>query len=226
MIYRSYNPSNGRFVNDSLLGYFYNDSMAKSVYYVQTILSAPRTLYDFSSTYSSLSCTGLYDVYQDHIAGRTLAHWTAEGDCIYQYGRYCFFDYIEGIGGTAGLINVTEWGGHYVSYLTSLCVCGTVIYPDTATKACTLLTSINESSEAKSISIYPSPSNSILSISISDLNKPFNISLFNLLGQEMYSSTISETETTHDISSLPSGIYTWRIVSDNTIVKTGKIVKE
>jgi hypothetical protein len=53
-----------------------------------------------------------------------------------------------------------------------------------------------------------------------------NLTLTDLLGQEVYSSGISAKETTHDISELPVGIYTWRINTNGGIIKTGKVVKD
>jgi hypothetical protein len=58
-----------------------------------------------------------------------------------------------------------------------------------------------------------------------------------ILGQDIYSSPVAQNETTHDISKLSAGIYTWRVVSPQTpkgglntsdveIIKTGKVVKE
>jgi hypothetical protein len=47
-----------------------------------------------------------------------------------------------------------------------------------------------------------------------------------ILGQEVYSLPVTQSETTHDISKLSAGMYTWRVVADNNIIKTGKVVKE
>jgi hypothetical protein len=77
------------------------------------------------------------------------------------------------------------------------------------------------------IQLYPNPTLDLIHLSYSDgRGNSGTLFLTDLLGQQVYSSTITESETTHDISSLPSGIYTWRVVSDNTILKTGKIVKQ
>jgi hypothetical protein len=77
------------------------------------------------------------------------------------------------------------------------------------------------------LSLFPNPANTLVNLSLVTANHTKTVLILtDLLGQQVYTSTISEIETTHDISSLPSGIYTWRIVSENTILKTGKIVKQ
>ncbi|MCW3126316.1 MAG: hypothetical protein JWO03_1974 [Bacteroidetes bacterium] len=228
MIYRSYDPYNGAFTPDSLLGYFYNDSIARSVYFATSLSGVPRELYNFHSASSGLSCSGFFNVNQRLYGGRLLSHWYTDIACDYYYGHYCSFDYIEGIGGTAGLINVKMFGGRYIGYLTSLCVCGNVIYSTTTTASCALLTGLSDLDEDKpAIHLYPNPTTDILHLSLPDAGK-YNrhLTLINLIGQEVYSSPISDTETTYDISNLPSGIYTWRINTDQGIIKTGKVVKE
>ncbi|MCW3126314.1 MAG: hypothetical protein JWO03_1972 [Bacteroidetes bacterium] len=77
------------------------------------------------------------------------------------------------------------------------------------------------------ISIYPTPASDVLHLLFSGMSRhSTRLILSNLIGQEVYSSPITDTETTHDISKLPSGIYTWRIMSDDAILKTGKVVKK
>ena len=77
------------------------------------------------------------------------------------------------------------------------------------------------------IKLSPNPTSDKLNLSISDAglsNTQFII--IDILGQEIYSSPITQSESTHDISKFPSGIYTWRVMENNAIIKTGKFVKE
>jgi len=88
-------------------------------------------------------------------------------------------------------------------------------------------TAINEVIKNSSINLYPNPTSDILHLSFS-ATTPNNTQLIltDILGQQVYSSPITQSETTHDISKLSKGIYTWRIVENNTILKTGKPIKE
>ena len=75
--------------------------------------------------------------------------------------------------------------------------------------------------------LYPNPTSDQLHLSISDFNgSNYQLILIDILGQEVYYSPVKESETTHDISRLASGIYTWRLITDNTIISTGKLIKE
>jgi hypothetical protein len=88
-------------------------------------------------------------------------------------------------------------------------------------------TSMIDVSDIPDIHLYPNPTAGSIHLSFPDASRNNGrLILIDILGQEVSSSSIADTETTHDISSLPSGIYTWRVVSDNTILKTGKIVKQ
>ena len=77
------------------------------------------------------------------------------------------------------------------------------------------------------IKLYPNPSIDQFKLTYS-ANTQFTpqLILTDIIGQEVYSSPITQSETTHDISKLSKGIYTWRIVENNAIVKTGKLIKQ
>jgi hypothetical protein len=88
-------------------------------------------------------------------------------------------------------------------------------------------TGINYVNNISKIHIYPNPTSDLLHLSYSLITQPPpQFILTDILGQEVYSSSITPSETTHDISKLSKGIYTWRIAENNTILKTGKLIKE
>jgi uncharacterized protein RhaS with RHS repeats len=75
----------------------------------------------------------------------------------------------------------------------------------------------------KDLSIFPNPVNDILNISY---NKEIsNISICNLIGQEVLTKNINTNQSKIDVSSLSSGSYLVKIVADNDI-KTIKILKQ
>lgn len=88
-------------------------------------------------------------------------------------------------------------------------------------------TGINNIPNLPNIHLYPNPTTDQLHLSFTGagaLNAQFIMT--DILGQEVYSSPVIQSETTHDISKLSTGIYSWKVVSNNSIVKTGKVVKE
>jgi hypothetical protein len=77
------------------------------------------------------------------------------------------------------------------------------------------------------IRLFPTPAMSHIHLSFP------NISLYNaqliltdILGQQVYTSPVSQTESTHDISGLSPGLYIWTILANDHSLKTGKVIKE
>lgn len=86
---------------------------------------------------------------------------------------------------------------------------------------------VNDIAYNVSINVYPNPTNGSLHISIPDaVPISSRLILSDIIGQTVYSSLISTIESTHDISNLSPGIYTWKLIQNSSIIKTGKLVKE
>jgi hypothetical protein len=236
LIYRSYDSYLQTFTNDSLLGYFRNDTLGKKVWFLDSLSGSESLLYDFTlvsgdqipSSFLPVSKTVTLSAIS--IGGQARDEWSYT-DITSDYKSYNR-SYLEGVGSLQGfLINKfpVPWGNYTpdIGTLTSFCVCGRTLYPDTATGQCQLLTGISNIAGNQLINLYPNPSTGQVLLSISDAS-PYNAQLMlsDILGQAVYSSPISSSESTHDISSLSAGIYTWRLMQNNTIIKTGKIVKE
>ena len=74
--------------------------------------------------------------------------------------------------------------------------------------------------------LYPNPTSDQLHLSIPKASQHYQFIISDLLDKELLSQPVTEKQTTMSISHLASGLYTWRLVSDNAIIKTGKVVKE
>lgn len=72
--------------------------------------------------------------------------------------------------------------------------------------------------------IYPNPVNNVLNVSFDE--NIANISIYNLLGQEVIYKTINANQGSVDVSNLAAGTYLIRVTSHNEEVKTLKIIKE
>ena len=143
---------------------------------------------------------------------------------LVNYHKYSNWNFIDG------------GGDDYLDYDTTLVyhakgndISGTPYY---------LIDGLDNISTASIIHLYPNPTTEQIHLSFNDAGSDkAQFIITDILGQEVYSSTIMQSETVHDISRLSSGIYTWRVVSPQTpkggfstnsteTIKTGKVVKE
>ncbi len=89
------------------------------------------------------------------------------------------------------------------------------------------LTATEEITAPSAISIYPNPSTGKINLSIasSGLSKNYNLAVYNIFGQNVYSKSNSEIVSVSeiDLSNLAKGVYFIR-VSDGTAVYTRKVL--
>jgi hypothetical protein len=87
-------------------------------------------------------------------------------------------------------------------------------------------TTIPVTTQFTNITIYPNPFGNLLTIQASNNQIIKEVSVYNLIGIEIINTTTSNNEITIDASSLPHGIYLYKVrLSDESIV-TGKVLKE
>jgi len=240
LIYRSY--INNIISSDSTLGYFRNDSAGHKVYFTHTPGSGESLLYDFTLGPSANITNPIFssltlDTVEAYGQRRTI--WTE--NTIDPFGNSTTSQTIEGVGAAWGLFSTPgtysqpyNMSPVFSPVLVSLCTCDST---NPAYGQCQLLTSINKIPNTSSIHLYPNPTSDQLHLSIISMNSSaYQLILTDILGQEVYSSSIAQSETTHDISGLSSGIYTWRIspqtpegglnTNSNGSITTGKVIKE
>ena len=82
---------------------------------------------------------------------------------------------------------------------------------------------INETTQ-EGINIYPNPTNSLLTISSNQILK--SITVFDLVGKEIFNETIINKSATINLEKCQSGLYFIKVVNENGEVTTKKIVKE
>jgi hypothetical protein len=86
---------------------------------------------------------------------------------------------------------------------------------------------INDLANISNVKVYPNPTSELLTLSVTNAgqyNAQFIIT--SIFGQEIYSMPVTQDESTCDISKLSAGMYMWRMVSDNSIIKTSKFIKQ
>ena len=237
---------------DSTVGFFRNDTLGQKVYFTLQPGGIETVLYDFTFTNTKAmsydpSIPGMADtvVSSGYIGGIQRAIWN------FNAMVYSFPDpgvnssqTVEGIGAFIGFFHSSGLCSTVTGItpvptcspeLQFFCLCGQNIYqsnnpyyhPDILQGQCAVLTGTSNINSINSKYLYPNPTSDQLHLSISDFNgSNYQLILIDILGQEVYYSPVKESETTHDISRLASGIYTWRLITDNTIISTGKLIKE
>ena len=71
--------------------------------------------------------------------------------------------------------------------------------------------------------VYPNPGNDRLNVRTSSENAV--IQVFNIYGEQLVALPLSGESTTINAEAWPSGMYLWKVVSQGTIVETGKWMK-
>jgi formylmethanofuran dehydrogenase subunit C len=93
---------------------------------------------------------------------------------------------------------------------------------------CTNLgTTINENPN-NAIAIYPNPFSSFLTIEINDISRINNatVVLYDTLGREILKSQITKQATTLETSQLVKGLYFYKVISNDTIIQSGKLIAQ
>ena len=125
-----------------------------------------------------------------------------------------------------------DFGGIPRRYLVSF-VIGSKVYAGTGTNGTNFkdfweydkLLSLEKSSEKIVVSVYPNPTSEFITIDLGAFDtKETSIQFYQLDGKLIYTAKITNQKTTIDIKSLGSGTYFYSILSNQDIVKSGKII--
>ncbi|HKC66732.1 MAG TPA: T9SS type A sorting domain-containing protein, partial [Bacteroidia bacterium] len=84
---------------------------------------------------------------------------------------------------------------------------------------------IKNASNITAVSVYPSPANNFLNVSVTGITSQVNIKIYSLIGAEVLSTNITNNNNIIDISNLNAGTYIIQITTTEGI-KTQKIVKQ
>jgi uncharacterized repeat protein (TIGR03803 family) len=77
------------------------------------------------------------------------------------------------------------------------------------------------------ISVYPNPSNGTFNLSLSNVNTAYNIEIYNVLGEKVYSESLpqSQNNNTINLTAQPSGVYLYRVITESEeLVGEGKVI--
>ena len=76
------------------------------------------------------------------------------------------------------------------------------------------------------VTIYPNPFTNSLFVAVNGLGQVSNcqLRLYNILGKEVMTTLVTKEITGANTSNLPSGIYFYKVIANNKILKSGKLV--
>jgi hypothetical protein len=73
--------------------------------------------------------------------------------------------------------------------------------------------------------VYPNPSNGKLTISLDDFENA-NLEIYNTVGQKVFAGTLRSDLTHLNISFFSNGVYQIRVIKNNSLIYSGRVVKE
>ena len=82
------------------------------------------------------------------------------------------------------------------------------------------------SGRRSAVSIYPNPSSTTITVEMLESSHKFQLSIFNLNGQEAMNLEVAESFAKVDISHLSRGMYFVRVLYDDNKVQVGKFVRK
>lgn len=133
-------------------------------------------------------------------------------------GDYCIANASNNAGSVTGTLDICDLTGTDFDVNVGT-VAGTVT--NCSGGACAL--GINENEFATAI-VYPNPSNGLFTFSL-PMGVNYELNVFNGLGKLVYSNSFNTAVKTIDLTTLPSGIYSYSILANN-VVLSGNLVKE
>jgi Secretion system C-terminal sorting domain len=88
--------------------------------------------------------------------------------------------------------------------------------------------SINGKNAGETATIYPNPfrKSTVISMSGAFQLKNAELIMYNVLGEEVMNINITQQSTTLETANLPSGIYFYQLINDNTLIQSGKLVAQ
>jgi hypothetical protein len=80
----------------------------------------------------------------------------------------------------------------------------------------------------KALTVGPNPFNSYSRIVLNDVSKinNYTFKLYDVLGKEMMNTRISQKSTTIDMSSINSGIYFYKVMDNDKMIQSGKLISK
>lgn len=87
--------------------------------------------------------------------------------------------------------------------------------------------SLSKNDKNNSVNIYPNPFSTMIKVEIENYHSDnFDLIIYNSLGVELINSNLNKGVNNIDLSTLTSGVYFYKVIGSNSIIKSGKIVSQ
>jgi hypothetical protein len=88
-------------------------------------------------------------------------------------------------------------------------------------------TGVNEISHSNEVvNVYPNPFSTSLTLALTDKFTTAELQIFNMLGEIVLRTDITEPTTTLATTGLTSGIYFYKVITNNKVIQSGKITSQ
>lgn len=93
---------------------------------------------------------------------------------------------------------------------------------------CNLGVNVFDNNSKPTVSVYPNPFSNSTTINLNNTDEFNNIEfhLYNVLGVKVMAERITSNSTTFNTSNLPSGVYFYKVIGDNQIISSGKLISK
>ena len=89
---------------------------------------------------------------------------------------------------------------------------------------CATTTSVDNLENKNTLAIYPNPTNDYFIVE--GINSNCQIELYDILGKKVLNQIANSSDTKIDLSGFNNGIYFYKIINQDNILQTGKLIKE
>ncbi|RPH31847.1 MAG: T9SS C-terminal target domain-containing protein, partial [Bacteroidales bacterium] len=128
---------------------------------------------------------------------------------------------------TISPVNISDVDSDYNVVVSGTCF-PTITSLDAALSICNT-TEVAISKEANNVvSFFPNPFKTSINIVINETsqNKEYVLRIYNILGEKVFDTTVTKQLTTLEIGSLPQGTYIYRVIDNNKVIQTGKLITQ
>ncbi len=210
------------------------DTLEKRVYYLPSIDSIERLIYDFNAQLGDTTpmqsqnfpTTIIRSIDTVSLIGTVVKRFFLTDVSDPNIEHFNFI--LEGMGGSNGLTfyqPIYGWLGGGVFSTTLRCfqyqdsIYGSF---DGECPFIDFISAVNPVRDDQTLTISPNPTQGLFTVSCSEALLNAKCTIVNSLGQETQSFKLTELTSTRQLQS--SGIYFWRVEQDGRLVKTGKII--
>jgi hypothetical protein len=112
--------------------------------------------------------------------------------------------------------------------LTTNSITATISSSCTVTSTATAINSFSSGISDKTISIYPNPFSSTLSVDLSNVqySDPIQIAIYSVQGELVMMQTLSKTTNFIETNALASGLYFYKIIAEAKLVSSGRLISQ